>query len=96
VYCTLEYVHRNFSFAVTWPNFVVSEEENLVRAGGTALPSEVAYPIGGDLVSVSYLRDLPRRNVRVGFSLKFVDRPVIPRITISTPAPLSMVRLVQL
>ena len=72
-------MHRNFSFAVTWPNFVVSDEENLVRVGGTALPSEVAYPIGGDLVSVSYFEGLAEEEEREGwFQFEICGSPGYP------------------
>ena len=86
--CTLEYVRSDFRFRVTWPNFV-----------GVAL---LLYLLTSHTLSMEILlrslilRDLPRMDVRVGFSLKFKERPAIPRSTILILAMLSMARLAQL
>lgn len=87
--CTLEYVRSDFRFRVTWPNFV-GVALLLYLLTSHTLSMEIL------LRSLIILRDLPRMNVRVGFSLKFKERPAIPRSTILILAMLSMARLAQL
>ena len=73
--CTLEYVRQDFGFTITWPNFVVSEEENLMRVGAVALPTYVAYPIGGDLDAVSYFEGLPKEERGGWFQFEVCGSP---------------------
>ena len=76
--CTLENMRQNVSLTVTWPNFVVSEIENFVRVGAAALPTDVAYPIGGDLVSVSYFEGLAEEEREGWFQFEVCGSPAYP------------------
>ena len=35
-------------FTVTWPHFVISEADNLVKVGDVALNPSYVYPLGGN------------------------------------------------
>ena len=67
-------MRQNFSFTVA----VVSEKENLVRVGAAAQPYDVAYPIGGNLVSVSCFEGLAEEERKGWFQFEVCGSPGYP------------------
>ena len=46
-------------FTAAWPNFVISEADNLIQVGSDALNPSVVYPMGGNMVDKTYMASLP-------------------------------------
>jgi hypothetical protein len=53
----LEWIGSHFT--AVWPHFSISEADNVLRVGNTALNPRVVYPLGGNLVDKSYMASLP-------------------------------------
>jgi hypothetical protein len=46
-------------FIAKWPNFTLSDADNSVRVSDVSLDPSYVYPLGGNIVSKSYLAALP-------------------------------------